>query len=153
MIKLRKNKRKKKKKQTKSVSVKYFESLENRGPLCPGSPYEAWTRKIRHDMEEAGTWITGFMDAGPRFIAEYISRLQKEFKESKRAHDGTFKYLYCKIRIWGLRQKKFEMGKWVYQVRTTCAWVASYRYSYVKGEEYAVKPYVKYVFNDHGAGI
>lgn len=94
------------------------------------------------------------MDAGPKFIAEYVSRLQREFNESGSKQHNAFRYIYRKVRTWGLRYKKYEMDPWKYQLTTVYSWVASYGYVYKKGEEYNIRAYAPPVpFNDHGAGI
>lgn len=125
-----------KKKQKRSSMKDFFEDLENRGPFTPNSLFEKWTKEIRVDMEEAGSWIQDSFEYQQEieFVAEYLSRFQTKFvnfvctslSEHKHMHFTdildypsdckkafrVFRKVYIKIRIWGLRKKLFILNKW-----------------------------------------
>ncbi len=151
----------------KSRFVRFFESLQNRGPLAPNSLHEKWTKKVRADMEVENSWPTGLDEVSLPFVAEYMSRLQKEFWDEypKQSWESTdlwaaydkepefmllklraFMIAYRKIRIWGLRTKTFELSLWTgvdfSWGRTSYACVVLYR-NPSDGPKYAISPYTK----------
>lgn len=69
------------KKPKKSDFVRFFESLEERGPLSPrhGKLYERWTKRIREQMEAEGIWPTGQQKPSTEVVAQYVSRLMRLF--------------------------------------------------------------------------
>jgi len=72
-----------KKEPRKSSFVRFFENLENHGPLSPHSAHERWTKKIRHQMEREGTWPVGEQEFKIEIVAEYLSRLLRCFWDEK----------------------------------------------------------------------
>lgn len=119
------------KKKTKPASMKdFFENLEHRGPFVPHSLFEQFTVTVRRRMQRERKWIQGNED-DLEFVAEYIAQLQREyFKFRKKQNfpdwqvyvDGRsagfekhyleYRACYLKIRIWGLRTKRFRLRAW-----------------------------------------
>jgi hypothetical protein len=102
----------KKEKPKKSKISVFFNDLENRGPFKPGTFFEAWTKQIRIKMQELGTWIKEEEENNLAFVAEYLNRLQIIFLDDGEKRRLSFKKIYVKIRVWGLRMKLFEIKKW-----------------------------------------
>jgi hypothetical protein len=170
---LRKVKRAKtRKKPERSNFVRYFESLENRGPLLMHSFYEKWTVQVREEMQAAGTWPTGEQETCPKIVAEYISRLLmafwREFPEFKwyarnirHSHESwdkflrlsrTLKRIYNKIRVKGTADRTFELEPWDFEHTHTCTYLRPGHWSWAnKWETIIIRPYTPY--NDHGGGI
>ncbi len=110
----------------------FFEDLENRGPAVMNSWFEIWTQGIKSEMKSEGLWIFGDEQENINFIIEYISRLQRKFWEAypapyseidiitdarrgcvmARPQRSAFRSVYLKIRIWGLRMKKYGLCAW-----------------------------------------
>lgn len=117
----------------------FFEDLENRGPVTfkSESIFEKWTKKIRTDMQLAGTWVKDSKSFDViKFVQEYISRLQAEFWNENQSllpdilkysnfyysdkyyhlhlnKVKTFKRVYFKIRVFGLRSKLYYLQKFL----------------------------------------
>lgn len=150
----------------KSTWVKFMDSLENRGPLSPGSPYERWTKKVRADMEEARTWPKGTMACSVQMVAEYWSRILREFwSDNPRVkwyewrghevqglvHAHTLHLIHRKLRHKGRRGGEFEICPWNASVYTGYCYVNNRKHG--RGEILIrhITPFTD--FNDHGAGI
>jgi hypothetical protein len=104
--------RKRSQKTKKSKIFLFFNDLENRGPFKPNSFFELWTKQIRLNMQKAGIWIREDEENNLAFVAEYIDRLQSIYLKDEERRFQTFKKIYLKVRIWGLRMKLFEIAKW-----------------------------------------
>lgn len=120
---------KKRVKRPKMTLIEFFEDLENRGHSIEDSLYEKWTKKIRADMKKAGTWKENPSNDFD-FVAEYVSRLHRIFKATKQPlfineivrgrvvsrkfsfEALAFRMIYLKIRVWGLRTKRFRLMRW-----------------------------------------
>jgi hypothetical protein len=169
---LRKEARKQKpqvEKAKKSNFVRFFESLENRGPLTPHSTYEKWTKAIHKEMEAAETWPKGKQECDLRIIAEYISRLQlmfwKEYPELQwytfreniygnhweefLPNLRVFRKIYNKIRNKGLRDRKFYLPPFDIEGTLTWTWI-SWRF-HPRSENQNIRPFTP--FTNHGDGI
>lgn len=115
----------------KSSFVRFFESLEERGPLSPieGQIYDRWTRIVRREMEAVCTWPKDKQKTEIEIVAEYVSRLMRQFwkssggrkwykylGETRRLPDKlktnikVFGIIYSKIRNKGQRDKSFELA-------------------------------------------
>ena len=117
-------------KRPKLTLIEFFKDLESRGPWSPDSLFEKWTKKIRADMEKAGTWVENPSNDF-EFVAEYISRLQMIYQETnapffiEKHIKGrvvsrkftpealAFRMIYLKIRVWGLRKKRYRLRRWL----------------------------------------
>jgi hypothetical protein len=106
----------------------FFEDLENRGSEHPRSTFQIFTKSVREKMTADGTWIEDDED-NLDFVAEYVSRLLREYRERSgglstmwNVCNGRFagyekeflefRKIYLKIRVWGLRTKRFRLRKW-----------------------------------------
>lgn len=142
--------RRNKKDLQKSNFIRFFEDLENRGPYTPNSLFETWNKKIHADMKKAGTWKEDSKGVSFEFVAEYINRLQVLFRRSdSRMHEliegrrddkftregFTFRLIYLKIRVWGLRTKQFRLRKW----RKSDSWVNLHRETIVWPMDFTLK--------------
>ena len=163
---------KKRVKRPKMTLIEFFEDLENRGHSIEDSLYENWTKKIRSDMKKAGTWKERSLNDF-EFVAEYVSRLHRIFKASKK---GLFlkkivkgkvvsreftpealalRMIYLKIRVWGLRTKRFRLMRWRKRDRhpfimyESVIWPLDFRKKKDAGEEtfrYEINPYLNEPF-------
>jgi len=144
-----------------------MESLENREPLYP-SLYEVWTKKVRADMEKEGTWPTGLQEVDIQILAEYLSRILREFWDSnlpfrwyetgedssvhremqKLRHTRILRFLYEKIRKKGVRDRAFIMPVWAGRHSYARSWIHLPRDS---SHAFSITPFVE--FNNHASGI
>ncbi len=159
------------KKQQKSNFVRFFESLQNRGPISMHETlYIRYTKAVRTEMEAAGTWVTGKQDWSLVFIAEYISRLQRQFWKTyptlkwyiiwrknrnywdyrERLKDGfaAFSLIYMKMRRKGMADRTFRLSNRGLWTSTMWAYVQPWVPSH---DSIDIRPYTE--FNDHGVGI
>ena len=155
----------------KSNFVRFFESLENRGPMTIHSQYERWARAVRAEMETEGTWPTLEQECDVTIIAEYVSRLQRQFwnehpelkwyeasiqrviyegSDTMRPSLRTLKRIYKKIRHKGMRDRSFTLSLWRGLDTPTWAYI-TYLGHTGRGETINIKPYTP--FNDYGADI
>ncbi|MDB5259561.1 MAG: hypothetical protein JWO73_769 [Candidatus Taylorbacteria bacterium] len=119
-----KNRPPKKKKQPESNFVRFMNSLENRGPLSMHSMHVQWTRKVRSDMEASMTWLRGMEQCSLPFVAEYMSRVLREFWLSnipllpekwdrgdawKLKHVKDMLRIFKKMQAKGRRDARFEL--------------------------------------------
>ena len=159
-------------KKPKMTLIEFFEDLENRGPSIEDILFEKWTKKIRTDMEKAKTWKHNPSNDF-EFVAEYVSRLFRLFKESKQRYFIVrilrgrcvarvqspealiFRTIYLKIRVWGLRTKKFRLMRWLkrsphpFYTQDTSIWPIDFSLKKKAGEKtfiYSVSPYGKTFF-------
>lgn len=92
--------------------VRFFKSLENRGreSVRTGTIYDLWTKRIRSEMEKAGTWPTGMQEYSAEVIIEYISRLQRIFWTSLPGYDSHLNHDFYDL-LWCCRIRKGQIGK------------------------------------------
>lgn len=117
------------KKRSRYSMKDFFEDLGNRGSMHPNSVSQVFTRSVREKMITAGTWIQDDED-NLDFVAEYVTRLLREYLEHVEwriyrmfiKDEGKFvgykkeflefRKIYLRIRVWGLRTKRFHLRKW-----------------------------------------
>jgi len=149
-----------KSKHKKMTTIGFFVDLENRGLFQPFSLFEKWTREIRKEMQREGIWITDDEDQYILFVSQYISRLQQKFLDAcpgiprdhhimstcRYAHEvypqqlNVFKTIYLKVRVWGLRMKKYALCKFC-QVTPLISYVDKGDFSEEYMEQYGNRLY------------
>ena len=162
---------KKRTKKPRMTLIEFFEDLENRGSSIEDSLFEEWTKKIRADMEKARTWKKDPSNCF-EFVAEYVSRLCRIFKMTREQmfieevvlgkvvsrrlspEAIAFRMIYLKIRVWGLRTKKFCLLRWRKSSSypfpfDPIIWPLDFRKKKEAGEEtfrYSISPYLREPF-------
>lgn len=156
-----------KKPKKRNTFLGYMQSFENREPNYP-SVYQAWTKKVRQDMEKEGSWF--LMEKNPpEFIAEYLSRMLRLFWDSNQphkwyrfewgyeennnvsfSHKRVLRFIYTRLKAKGIRDKIFYLpgicrtelprSAWVYPRANSC------------GEPIGIRPHDP-EFKDLGVGI
>jgi hypothetical protein len=154
-----KGRRHKKQEKKRLTFADFFNDLENRGPFQPDSVFEKWTSTIRRDMIRAGTWVKEDEDTSIIFVQEYVSRLQAEFwnmdknmKYLKKKlynvwschfyypdteHLKVYKDIYLKIRVYGLRHKKFCLLN--SHIRASMSYRRTVIFTYVTRYEFGIE--------------
>lgn len=155
----------------KSNFVRFLESLENRGGIARVGRediYSRWTKDVRRQMEEAGTWPSPQQETTISVLAEYLSRLQavywsefpslrwymnddvEENWERMRPYRIILRKIFLKIREKGMRDRSYSMCEWTLH-SSTCSWIGDYSRFGPRAKIYKVEPYMP--FNNHSDGI
>lgn len=165
-------KRMPKKKDERSKFVRFLGSIENRTPKLSmrSELHLKWTRKVRKQMEKAGTWPKPDQELDIAILAEYLSRLQRVFwnefpwrkwynvdwyhERDYNEHPYGIFAPYRKVlrKIWlifrrkGLRDHSFRISDWRAHTPSV-AWVGPYK----DLGGIPIRPYTPW--NDHGLDI